>query len=326
MSGTLIIGGGGMIGHKLAQHLRRSDPDTPLTLQDIAFPMDPIDGATRITSDVAAPGVMGALAKGGYDKIYYLASIVSGEAEANFDIGWTVNLHPMIRFLEALRTEHLASSGTYRPRLVFTSSIAVFGGPFPDRIPDDFAASPQTSYGAQKLMCETLIQDYSRKGFIDGISLRLPTICVRPGAANKAASSFFSGIVREPLNGQSADLPVPDTVRHWFASPRAAVGFLDHAARLDTGLLRGHRSLNLPGVCCTVADQIAALQTVAGQKVTKHIKSRPDPAVAAIIANWPEAFTAERATSLGFVADTSFEEIIKIYIADDLRPDLAQAI
>lgn len=319
MGGTLIIGGGGMIGHKLAKHLHRTDPDTALTLFDLHFPPEPIEGAAQITGNVAGPDSMASLAKARYDTIFYLASIVSGEAETNFDLGWNVNLHPMIAFLEGLRAENLASDGSYRPKVIFTSSIAVFGGPFPETIPDNFAPSPQTSYGAQKLMCEALVQDYSRKGFIDGLSLRLPTICVRPGKANKAASSFFSGIIREPLNGQPADLPVPDTVRHWFASPQSAVGFLDHAARLDTALLNGHRALNLPGVACTVADQIAALRAVAGQKVADLIRPKPDPAIAAIIANWPECFSASRAKSLGFVAEASFEDIIRTYIAEDLQ-------
>jgi nucleoside-diphosphate-sugar epimerase len=314
MRSSLILGGGGMIGQKLAAHLQATDPDTTLTLHDIAFPPHEIGG---VTGDVSQPGTMQALAKQRFDTIYHLASIVSGEAETDFTKGWNTNLHPMLALLEGLRLEHEASGGTYRPKIIFTSSIAVFGGPYPALIPDDFMTSPQSSYGAQKVACEILLQDYARKGYIDGVSLRLPTICVRPGKPNLAASSFFSGIIREPLNGQEAILPVSDTVRHWFASPRAAIGFLAHAAQLDTSLLNGHRALNLPGVTCTVAEQIEALRAVAGNDPVARIITKPDPDIAAIIARWPEAFTATRAKALGFKAEDSFAQIVETYIADE---------
>lgn len=317
MTGTVIIGGGGMVGQKLAAKLLAEDPSCDLTLFDMAFPPGGVP-AQQETGNVADAGVMETLAKRRFDTIYYLASIVSGEAETNFDKGWDVNLHPMLRFLEALRAENTATDGTYRPRLIFTSSIAVFGGPYPDIIPDDFVTSPQTSYGAQKLMCEALVQDYSRKGFIDGLSLRLPTICVRPGKANLAASSFFSGIIREPLNGQPAILPVDDTVRHWFASPQSAAGFLTHAAALDTDLLNNHRALNLPGVSCTVAEQIEALRAVAGQDPVNLIRAKPDAAIRKIVSGWPTNFAATRARALGFKAETDFKDIITTYIANDL--------
>lgn len=318
MTDNLILGGGGMIGQKLAAYLRSLDPDAAITLCDIAFPETGVSGVTTVTGDVADSQMLQRLAAQRFDTIYHLASVVSGEAEQNFAKGWNTNLHPMITLLEALRHENAASDGTYCPRLVFTSSIAVFGGPYPDIIPDDFAPSPQTSYGAQKLACEVLLQDYSRKGYVDGITLRLPTICVRPGKPNLAASSFFSGIIREPLNGQPAILPVADTVRHWFASPKAAAGFLHHAATLDTAALNGHRALNLPGVACTVADQINALRDIAGQATVDLITAAPDSAIERIIAGWPQAFTATRAIALGFKAESSFHEIIETYIAEDL--------
>lgn len=318
MGRILILGGGGMIGQKLAGRLRRDTPDVDLTLFDMTFPPNGVTEVKQETGDVTTPGVMEGLAKQRFSTIYHLASVVSGDAEMNFTKGYTINVHPMITFLEALRLENEASEGAYRPRMIFTSSIAVFGGPYPDIIPDDFTTSPQTSYGAQKLICEALVQDYSRKGFIDGMSLRMPTICVRPGKPNLAASSFFSGIIREPLNGQEAILPVTDTTRHWFASPRAAAGFLVHAAVLDTETLKGHRSLNLPGVSCTVAEQIAALGEVAGQDKVDLIKPQPDAAIAKIVASWPTAFTASRASALGFQAETSFHQIIETYIAEDL--------
>jgi nucleoside-diphosphate-sugar epimerase len=202
--------------------------------------------------------------------------------------------------------------------VVFTSSIAVFGAPFPEAIDDDFLSAPLTSYGTQKAICELLLSDYSRRGFFDGIGIRLPTICVRPGKPNKAASGFFSGIIREPLAGEVAVLPVPDTVRHWFASPRAAVGFLMHASKLDTARLGSRRNLTMPGVAATVADQIEALRRVAGDKAVKLIKREPDPAIARIVSGWPQNFDARRAADLGFRADSSFEEIIRIHLQDEL--------
>lgn len=317
MTRILILGGGGMIGQKLAKQLLADDPDTDITLHDIAFPANGV-AATRRIGDVADPQVMTDLANEKFDTIYYLASVVSGEAEQAFVKGWSTNLYPMMALLEGLRIAHQNTDGQYRPRIVFTSSIAVFGGPYPDSIADNYFASPQTSYGAQKLACETLLQDYSRKGFVDGISLRLPTICVRPGAPNKAASSFFSGIIREPLAGQKAVLPVPDDTRHWFASPRAAVNFLIHAATLDTDLLLGRRSLNLPGVSCTVAEQIEALRDIAGQDTVNLIKPQPDAAIAKIVSGWPRNFAPERAWALGFEAEHDFGEIIKTYVAEDM--------
>jgi nucleoside-diphosphate-sugar epimerase len=225
----------------------------------------------------------------------------------------------MWHLLNALKDEHDAWGGSYRPRVVFTSSIAVFGGPFPDKIGDEFLSAPQTSYGAQKAACELMVADFSRKGFIDGISLRLPTICVRPGKANAAASSFFSGIIREPLNGVEAILPVSDTVRHWHASPRAAARFLTHAATLDTELLQGRRALNLPGFSCTVAEQIEALRRAAGQSAVDLIKPQPDETIMRMVAGWPQNFAPDRALSLGFEAEADFDEIIQVYMDDDLQ-------
>jgi nucleoside-diphosphate-sugar epimerase len=204
------------------------------------------------------------------------------------------------------------------PRLVFASSIAVFGAPFPETIGDDFFQQPLTSYGVQKAIGELLVSDYSRKGFIDGISLRLPTICVRPGKPNKAASGFFSNIIREPLAGAEAVLPVSDSVMHWHASPRAAVGFMLHAATLDTTRLGPRRGLTLPGLAVTVGEQIAALRKVAGDKVIARIRRESDPFVEKIVAGWPRKFDARRAIGLGFLPDASFEQIIRSHIDDEL--------
>ncbi len=318
----LILGGGGMVGQKLAHHLLaqglNGQKDLHIISHDIGFPPNAAPVTDARTGNLADPGVPQALAGERPDVIFHLASIVSGEAETNFDLGWNVNMHPTWALLEALRAQHEASGGTYRPRLVFTSSIAVFGGPYPDKISDDFLSAPQTSYGAQKTICEAMISDFSRKGFVDGLSIRLPTICVRPGKANLAASSFFSGIIREPLNGKPAILPVPDDVRHWHASPRSAVGFLTHAAGLDTNALQGRRALNLPGVSCTVAEQIEALRDVAGNDAVALIERRPDPAIQKIVSGWPRDFAPQRALDLGFRADADFRSIVQVYIDDDL--------
>ncbi|MEM6596023.1 MAG: D-erythronate dehydrogenase [Pseudomonadota bacterium] len=320
MSRVLILGGGGMVGQKLAVRLLDeglAGAACAITLHDIAMPETGAPVAHAKTGNLADAGVVEALAAEKYDVIFHLASIVSGQAETDFDLGWQVNMLPTWRLLEALRAEHMQDP-SYRPRFVFTSSIAVFGGPYPDKIGDEFLSAPQTSYGAQKSICEAMIGDFSRKGFIDGLSIRLPTICVRPGKPNMAASSFFSGIIREPLNGLEAILPVPDTVRHWHASPRSAAGFLTHAATLDTERLKGRRALNLPGVSCTVAEQIEALRAVAGNDAVARIKPQPDAAIMKIVEGWPRDFAPERALALGFRAEESFKEIVEIYIEDDL--------
>ena len=322
MTKILILGGGGMVGQKLANHLLVSGlpghKTLDITLFDMAFPLKQ-DGRLRcITGSLTDAQNITMLAQLRPDLVFHLASIVSGEAESNFDAGWQVNMFTMWHYLEALRKLHIETGGTYVPKIIFTSSIAVFGGPFPEQIEDTFLSAPQTSYGAQKASCELLLSDFSRKGFVDGISLRLPTICVRPGKANLAASSFFSGIIREPLNGQKAILPVDESVRHWHASPRAAAGFLRHAATLDSRLLENRRALNLPGVSCTVAEQIEALRRAAGQSVVNLIEHRPDDTIINIVSSWPRNFTAQRARALGFQAEASFDEIIATYIQDDL--------
>lgn len=319
---VLIIGGGGMVGQKLAHKIAReglngvAEPD--VILADKFFPKDGAPATRELTVDFSLEARAKSLAALRADVIFFLASIVSGEAETNYDLGWSVNHMGSWKVLESIRYENAKSGGSYRPRFIFTSSIAVFGPPFPDKIDDEFLCAPQTSYGAQKVCVEMMVADLARKGIIDGFSIRLPTICVRPGKANLAASSFFSGIIREPLNGQEAVLPVPDTVRHWHASPRSAAGFLTHAAGLDTDLLNGRRSLNLPGVSCTVAEQIEALRDIAGNDVVSRIKSVPDDAIMKIVSGWPQDFDPERALRLGFRAENDFSQIIQTYIDDDL--------
>jgi nucleoside-diphosphate-sugar epimerase len=294
-----------MIGRKLVQALAREDAEV------IQHDVLPFEGASRV-SDLSAAGEAEKLITDKPDVIFHLAAVVSGEAEADFEKGYRVNLDGTRHLFEAIRKK------AYRPRVVFTSSIAVFGAPFPEAIGDEFLNAPLTSYGTQKAMGELLLSDYTRRGFFDGIGLRLPTICVRPGRPNKAASGFFSGIIREPLAGEPAVLPVAETVRHWFASPRAAVGFLLHAARIDTGRLGARRNLSMPGVSATVGEQIEALRRVAGNDVVKLIRREPDPTIERIVAGWPQNFDARRAAELGFRADTSFEEIIRIHLQDEL--------
>jgi nucleoside-diphosphate-sugar epimerase len=276
----------------------------------------PFDGAS-VVSDLSAPGEAEKLIASRPGLIFHLAAVVSGEAEADFEKGYRVNLEGTRRLFEAIRREN------YQPRVVFTSSIAVFGAPFPEAIGDEFLSAPLTSYGAQKAICELLLSDYSRRGFFDGIGIRLPTICVRPGKPNKAASGFFSGIIREPLAGQEAVLPVPETVRHWFASPRAAIGFLLHASRIDTARLGARRNLSMPGISATVGEQIGALRKVAGEDAAKLIRREPDATIMRIVEGWPRNFDASRATALGFRADASFEEIIRAHIEDELQGSAA---
>jgi nucleoside-diphosphate-sugar epimerase len=308
---ALVIGAAGMIGRKLVERLSKEAGITRLSLHDVV----PYEGKKSLVSDLSTPGEAEKLIAERPDLIFHLAAVVSGEAEADFDKGYRVNLDGTRALFEAIRK----SGPDYRPRVVFTSSIAVFGAPFPEAIDDEFLSAPLTSYGTQKAICELLLSDYSRRGMFDGIGIRLPTICVRPGKPNKAASGFFSGIIREPLAGQEAILPVADTVRHWFASPRAAVGFLVHAAQLDTAKLGPRRNLSMPGVSATIADQIEALRRVAGADAVKLIRRQPDPLIERSVSGWPQNFDAGRAAALGFRADPSFEEIIRIHLQDELQ-------
>ncbi|KAB7614659.1 SDR family oxidoreductase [Amylibacter sp. SFDW26] len=320
---VLILGGAGMIGQKLAHDIAANglsgDTAHELILHDIITP--PWNGKgspTLLTGNISDPETSTALAASKPDLIYFLSAIVSGDAEANFAKGWDINMRSAWNLFEAIRAEHEASNGRYKPKVIFSSSLAVFSGPYPDTIPDDFFTAPQSSYGAQKAAVELLLADYVRKGFMDGFSMRLPTICVRPGKPNLAASSFYSSIIREPLNGQEAILPVPETLRHWFASPKSAVGFMTHAASISASQLGKHLSLNLPGVSCTVADQIEALHDIAGADVVKLIKREPNEAIQNIVMGWPERFAAKRALNLGFQADKDFKAIIQTYIDTEL--------
>jgi len=320
----LITGAAGMIGRKLTARLVADAGVSGhaigrMTLADIVVPARPaFAGSVDVSAaDIAAPGEAANLVAGRPDVVFHLAGIVSGEAELDVDKGYRVNLDGTRALWEALR------AAGHRPRVVFTSSIAVFGAPFPAAIPDDFHLTPLTSYGTQKAMCELMLADYTRRGFLDGVGIRLPSIVVRPGKPNKAASGFFSGIIREPLAGQEAVLPVAETVLHWHASPRSAVGFLIHAAGLAREQVGPRVNLTMPGVCCTVGEQIAALRRIAGDEVAARIRREPDELVMRIVDGWPSRFDARRALALGFRVEASFDDIIRAHIEDELGGKIA---
>jgi len=315
----LVTGAGGMIGRKLLDRLVREGQVggkaiSQMTLHDIVAPEAPKGVHYPVVTrggDIADPGEAKVLMQDSPGFIFHLAAVVSGEAEADFDKGYRVNLDGMRHLLEAVRAKG------NKPRLVFTSSIAVFGGPLPDPIPDEFHVTPPNSYGAAKVICEQLLADYTRRGFVDGVGLRFPGITVRPGKPNKAASGFYSSIIREPLAGQEAILPVPLTKRNTHASPRAAVGFLIHAAALDGEALGLRRTLNMPGVAVTTGEQIEALRKIAGDKVVARIRHQPDEVIMKIFPNPSVRFEAKRALALGFKPDKDFADIIRIHIEED---------
>ncbi len=320
---VLVLGAAGMIGRKLTGRLLEtgrigSREISKLTLHDVVAPEVPANAPFPVNasaSDFSLPGEAEKLVALRPDMIFHLAAIVSGEAEADLDKGYRINLDGTRLLLDAIRRV----GGGYKPRVVFTSSIAVFGAPFPDAIGDEFFETPLTSYGTQKAMGELMLADYSRRGILEGIGIRLPTICVRPGKPNKAASGFFSNIIREPLNGEEAVLPVSEEVRHWHASPRSAIGFLIHAATIDIAALNNRVNLSMPGLSVTVGEQIAGLERVGGKNVAKRIRREPDQTIMGIVAGWPRNFDTSRARALGFTtAEKTFDDIVKLHIEDEL--------
>jgi len=323
----LVIGAAGMVGAKLVNKLCAAGeiggkPIGKIVRHDVVVAGPPPASSFSVETfvgDLSVEGEAGKLVASRPHLIFHLAAIVSGEAEADFEKGYRINLDGTRHLFEAIRKV----GGGYAPRVVFTSSIAVFGAPFPEAIGDEFFTSPLTSYGTQKAICELLLADYSRRGIFDGVGLRFPTICVRPGKPNLAASGFFSGIIREPLSGAEAVLPVGDDVRHWHASPRAAIGFLMHAAAMNTTELGARRNVTLPGVSCTVGEQIAALGRVAGPQFVKRIKREPNETIMKIVAGWPRNFDPKRGQALGFKAESSFDDIIRVHIDDELGGKIA---
>ena len=319
----LVTGAAGMIGRKFCEALvkRKSIGGRSveqLTMADAIPPIAPAVAPFKIntlSADITDPRVAESLMTDRPEIIYHLAAIVSGEAEAEFDKGYRVNLSGTQQLFEAVR------QAGHRPRVVFASSIAVYGTPFPETIPEDYALRPLTSYGTQKAIGELLLGDLSRRGFFDGIGIRFPTICVRPGKPNKAASGFFSSIIREPLKGEPAILPVTE-MSGTGASPRAAVNFLFHAGAIDLDQLGSRRTLNMPGLSATVSEMISSLEKVAGTECVKLIQREPDSNVQRIVDGWPQRLDAGRAQALGFQAETDFEEIIKTHVEDECGGDL----
>ncbi len=307
----LITGAAGFLGQRLAHHLLTNPELERLTLSDLIPPPMPEDSrVTSLAADLTCPSASKEIVTADITAVYHLAAVVSGQAEANFDLGMAVNCEGTRYLLEAVR--HRAPGAKF----LFASSLAVFGGDLPSVITDDTTLKPQSSYGTQKAVCELWVNDYSRKGFVDGRVLRLPTVCVRPGKPNAAASSFASSIIREPLHGESAICPVDPALELWLSSPNAVVNNLAYALTLEAKQFGDSRTLNLPGITVTVQAMIEALTVIAGQATTNHIRYQTDQAISAIVASWPSRFDVERAIALGFERDRSFQDIIHSFASE----------
>ncbi|MFM0220526.1 D-erythronate dehydrogenase [Paraburkholderia dipogonis] len=319
---VLITGGAGFLGQRLARELlaRGSLKDTQgtpqaiteLVLLDVVQANDFGDSRVRTeVGDIAERSVLERVIDDQTSAIFHLAAIVSGQAEADFDLGMRINLDASRLLLETCRQRG------HRPRVLFTSSVAVYGGELPAVVQNDTALNPQSSYGAQKAIAELLLNDYARRGFVDGRVLRLPTISVRPGKPNAAASSFASGIIREPLNGEAAVCPVAGSTRLWLLSPRKAIGSLIAGLELDSAALGNQRVLNLPGISVSVDEMVAALREVAGDAVAGRIVWEPDARVEKIVGSWPGRWDTSRAEGLGLSGERNFADVIRSYIEDE---------
>ena len=304
----LITGGGGFLGSRLARALKARDPKAEITLLDVAFPPGLEREFTCVTGDLSEPVILAAALHRDTKSVFHLAAVVSGGAEADFDLGYRVNLDGTRTLLEACRA--LSTP----PKIVYTSSVAAFGGTLPDVLDDSTTPTPQTSYGTQKVIGEYLLADWTRKGMADGRSLRLPTIVVRPGKPNLAASSFASGIIREPLNGVVAECPVPDTTGVWILSPRRVIEAFLHAHDTPASAWPSSRVVNLPGITLTVREMIDAMGRVAGKEAVGHVTFVPDARIQGIVKTWPVRFRTERALAMGFKADDDFESVVRDYM------------
>jgi nucleoside-diphosphate-sugar epimerase len=320
----VITGGAGFLGTRLARAILARNtltdargvarPVREVVLLDVVAPPDLGDPRVRgVAGDLADPAVIERTLTPDTDSVFHLAAVVSGQAEADFDIGMRVNLDATRLLLE--RCRRLAAP----PKFVFTSSLAVFGGPLPDPVGDDAPVTPQASYGAQKAIGELLVYDMTRKGFVDGRSLRLPTVTVRPGKPNKAASSFASGIIREPLSGVAAVFPVARGTGMWVTSPRAAIANLIVGHEVPASAFAHTRSVNVPGMRIAVDDMVAALRRVAGDAVADRVQWQYDAAIDRIVSTWPSNFAPKLGPALGMRADSDFESIVRAYIDDDMR-------
>ena len=306
---VLITGGGGFLGSRIGAAILARDPGATVTLLDVAFPPGLDPRVKCVTGDLSSPAVVAQAMGTDTTSVFHLAAVVSGGAEADFDLGYRVNFDGTKVLLEACRK--LASP----PKLVYASSVAAFGGAMPEVLDDSTTPTPQTSYGAQKVIGEYLVADFSRKGFLDGRSLRLPTIVVRPGKPNLAASSFASGIIREPLAGVAADCPVPDTTGVWILSPRKVVESFLHAHDLPASAWPSQRVVNLPGITLSVREMIEAMRRVAGDDAASRVRFVPDARIQAIVKTWPVRFRTERALQMGFRADGDFDSIVRDHLA-----------
>lgn len=323
---VLITGAAGMIGQKLIARLTREPrlsgiPIQRMTLVDVVGAQAPKNAPFEVASrvgDLSVPAEASAAVADVPQYVFHLAGVVSGEAETDLDKGYRVNIDGTRFLFDAIRKRE-----NYKPRVVFTSSAAVYGGPFDGPVTDDFHLTPHSSYGVAKAIGEQLLADYSRRGFFDGVGIRLPAITVRPGKPNKAASGFFSSIIREPLAGQNAMLPVSEDTLHSHASPRAAIGYLLHAATLDARELAGRPNLMMPAVACTVAEQIETLRKAGGEAAVARIQRVRDTLIERIVSSWPHEFEAKRALALGFVPDKDFDEIVAHHIEDELGGQVA---
>ena len=301
----LITGGGGFLGSRLALALLARDPAAKITLLDVAFPNPPDARFMAITGDLASPDVLARALPADTDAVFHLAAVVSGGAEADFDLGYHVNLDGTRALLEACRKL------SKPPKVVYASSVAAFGGKLPDVLDDTTTPTPQTSYGTQKVIGEYLVADWTRKGMIDGRSLRLPTIVVRPGKPNLAASSFASSIIREPLAGVAVDCPVPDSTGVWILSPRRVVEAFVHAHDLPASSWPTSRVVNLPGITLNVREMIDAMVRVAGADKAKLVRFVPDARIQGIVKTWPVRFRTDQALAMGFKADEGFEDAVR---------------
>ncbi len=321
---VFITGGGGFLGARLARTILargtlvdrdgRPRPVTRVRLFDTAFPANLDSRLETIAGDLSEPGALEAALTPDTDVVFHLAAVVSGGAEADFDSGMRVNFSGTHRLLEACRK--LAS----RPQLLFTSSVAAFGGELPAVLDDHTTANPQSSYGAQKVIGEYLVADYTRKGFIDGISLRLPTVVVRPGRPNLAASSFASSVIREPLAGETSVCPVPASTGVWLLSPPRVIDSFFHAQALPRSSWGMSRVLNLPGITVTVGEMVDALARIAGAQTAARVRFVPDARIQAIVETWPIRFVTARANALGFSADVDIDSVIRAHITDSESP------
>ena len=321
---VLITGGGGFIGKKLAARLLERGELLGRAIERVTlFDVMPAEGLPAdprleiVAGDITRAGVIFDLVRPGYDAVYHLAAVVSGAAEADIDLGYAVNLDGTRHLLDAVR------AFARKPHLVFASSCAVFGGALPDVIDDDTPLTPQPSYGGQKAIGELLVADFHRKGFMDGRSLRLPTICIRPGKPNKAASTWASSIFREPLAGQEAVCPVTRETAMYLLSPRRVVDAFVRAIELPSGQLGTTRHINLPGTTYSVAEMVAAIERAGGRTVVDRIRWEPDAVIQKIVDGWPRRFATPRAESLGFQADASLDEIVQQHVEDELGGKIA---